>query len=26
VVGDQYIREEWGDFTIDKSRNVILYR
>lgn len=26
VVGDQYIREEWGEFTIDKSRNVILYR
>ena len=24
--GDQYIREEWGEFTIDKSRNVILYR
>ena len=26
VVGDQYIREEWGEFSIDKSRNVILYR
>ena len=26
VVGDQYIKEEWGEFTIDKSRNVILYR
>ena len=26
VVGDQYIKEEWGDFTVDKSRNVILYR
>ena len=26
MVGDQYIKEEWGDFTVDKSRNVILYR
>lgn len=26
VVGDQYIREEWGEYNIDKSRNMLIYR
>ena len=26
VVGDQYIKEEWGDFNIDNNRNMLIYR
>ena len=26
VIGDGFIQNEWGNFTIDKSRSLLIYR